>query len=72
MTSQLKEGKLSTQEAEEAQSPLRKLKSMFPNSPLKKGESLDILLLAPPKNPDEKRTLVVRDLGSVENNWLAK
>ncbi|OCB91636.1 Chalcone-flavanone isomerase [Sanghuangporus baumii] len=72
LSSQLKSGEISTQEAEEAQSPIRKLKSMFPNTPLKKGRPLDILLLAPPKNPDEKRILIVRDLGSVENNWLAK
>ncbi|KAL5518613.1 hypothetical protein ACEPAH_296 [Sanghuangporus vaninii] len=72
LSSQLKSGEISTQEAEEAQSPIRKLKSMFPNTPLKKGQPLDILLLAPPKNPDEKRILVVRDLGSVESNWLAR
>lgn len=72
MSLQLKNGKISAQEAEEAQSPLRKLKSMFPSTPLKKGEPLDILLLPPPKNPEEKRSLVIRDLGSVECNWVSK
>ena len=68
----MKGGDISAQEAEEAQSPIRKLKSVFPSSPLKKGEPLDILLLPPPKTPSEGRTLVIRDLGSVESNWLAK
>lgn len=72
MSAQMKAGEITTQDAEEAQSPIRKLKSMFPNTPLKKGEPLDILLLAPPKNPDEKRMLIVRDLGSVESDWVAK
>ncbi|THH09870.1 hypothetical protein EW145_g1719 [Phellinidium pouzarii] len=72
MSAQLKSGKLSMQEAEEAQSPLRKLKSMFPTSPLAKGVPLDIMLLPLPISASEKRTLVVRDLGSVESNWLAK
>lgn len=72
MTNQLKDGSISTQEAEDAQSPLRKLKSAFPSSPLRKGEPLDILLLSPPKNPSEKRALVIRDLGSIESNWVSK
>lgn len=72
MVAQLKSGKLSPQEAEEVQSPLRKLKSVFPNSPLAKGAPLDILLSAPSKKPDEKRTLIIRDLGAVESDWVAK
>ncbi|KAI5124422.1 hypothetical protein M0805_008306 [Coniferiporia weirii] len=72
MSAQLKDGTLSAQEAEDAQSPLRKLKSMFPSTPLAKGVPLEIILLSPPKNLSEKRTLIVRDLGSVDNNWLSK
>ncbi|KAH8120589.1 chalcone-flavanone isomerase-domain-containing protein [Phellopilus nigrolimitatus] len=72
MSAQLKRGVLSPADAEDAQSPLRKLKSMFPNTKLGKGETLDILLLHPPKGSTEKRVLVIRDLGSIESNWLAK
>lgn len=72
MSGQLKDKSLSPDEAEDAQSPIRKLKSMFPNTPLSKGSPLEILLLPPSKSAGEKRTLVVRDLGSVENDWLAK
>ena len=71
MSAQLKTSELSPEIAEDAQSPLRKLKSVFPNSPLAKGTPLDIVLSAPPKS-GEKRTLVVRDLGLVENDWVAK
>ncbi|KAH9853058.1 chalcone-flavanone isomerase-domain-containing protein [Lenzites betulinus] len=51
------------------QSPLRKLKSMFPNAPLGKHSPLDILITEP--SSKQPRTLVVRDLGSVESDWLA-
>jgi len=71
MNASIKSGTLSATEAEDAQSPLRKFKSVFPNSPLAKGTPLDIILVAPPKQ-GEKRTLIVRDLGAVENDWVAK
>ncbi|EKM60830.1 uncharacterized protein PHACADRAFT_155945 [Phanerochaete carnosa HHB-10118-sp] len=51
------------------QSPLRKFKSMFPGTPLPKGQALDILL-APPEF-SQQRSLIVRDLGSVQSDWLA-
>ncbi|KLO20493.1 hypothetical protein SCHPADRAFT_934335 [Schizopora paradoxa] len=72
MTAALKSGTLSPDEAEEAQSPLRKLKSAFPNTPLAKGDTLDIILAAPPKAADTPRSLIIRGLGSVENNWVAR
>ncbi|KAH9835808.1 chalcone-flavanone isomerase-domain-containing protein [Rhodofomes roseus] len=49
-------------------SPLRKFKSMFPNTPLAKHSPLEILLTAPGAQP---RSLIVRDLGSVQSDWLA-
>ncbi|KAI8995383.1 chalcone-flavanone isomerase-domain-containing protein [Trametes punicea] len=52
------------------QSSLRKLKSMFPNTPLAKRSALDILVTAP--SPKQQRTLIVRDLGSVQSDWLAR
>lgn len=59
-------------EAEEAgtQSPLRKFKSMFPNTRIDKHTPLDILILAPEKN--QPRTMIVRDLGSLQNDWIAQ
>ncbi|TFK76810.1 hypothetical protein BDN72DRAFT_829976 [Pluteus cervinus] len=56
-------------EALTAASPLRKLKTLFPNTPLKKHEPLDVLLTAP--TPGKPRALIFRDLGSVENDWVA-
>jgi len=72
MAAALKSGTLSPQEAEEAQSPLRKLKSAFPNTPLAKGDTLDIILTAPPTAQDSPRSLIIRGLGAVENNWVAR
>ena len=63
-------GKLTPEEELEVQSPLRKLKSMFPNTPLPKGQALDILL-APPE-VGQPRTLIVRDLGTVHNDWVSQ
>ena len=54
------------------QSPLRKLKSLFPNSAVSKGTPLDILLTAPTGDKKRPRTLVFRDLGAVESDWVAE
>lgn len=43
---------------------------MFPNTPLPKGQSLDIVLAAPESG--QPRTLIVRDLGTVHDNWIAQ
>ena len=72
MSAQLKEGQLTADVAELVQAPRRKFKSMFPSTSFAKGQPLDIILLQPPKTPADQRTLVVRDLGSVENNWVAE
>ena len=63
-------GQLSPDDELAIQSPLRKLKSMFPNTPLAKHTPLDILTTAP--SPKQPRTLIVRDLGSVQSEWLAR
>ncbi|KAF8971499.1 chalcone-flavanone isomerase-domain-containing protein [Flammula alnicola] len=52
-----------------ASSPMRVLKSLFPNSPLAKHTPLDIFLAAP--IPNRPRPLVLRDLGSIEDDWVA-
>lgn len=72
MSLALKSNTLSQQDAELAQSPLRKLKALFPNTPLAKGDILDIVLNPPPTKPGQQRTLTVRDLGVVESDWVAK
>ncbi|KAG6817601.1 hypothetical protein H0H87_006229 [Tephrocybe sp. NHM501043] len=64
-----KNGTLSEEEAYAVGSPMRKLKSLFPNSPLEKHTPLDIFLSAP--SPERPRTLVFRDLGAIESNWVA-
>ncbi|KIP11461.1 hypothetical protein PHLGIDRAFT_33388 [Phlebiopsis gigantea 11061_1 CR5-6] len=63
-------GQLTPDDELAIQAPLRKLKSMFPNTPLAKHQSLDILL-APPV-PGQPRNLIVRDLGAVQDDWLAE
>lgn len=62
---------LTPQDELELQSPLRKFKSMFPNSkPLEKRQPLDLLFMAPAIS--EPRNVIVRDLGSVQSDWLAR
>ncbi len=63
-------GQLTPDEENGVQSPLRKFKSMFPNIPLAKHTPLDILVTAPDQS--QPRNLIVRDLGSVQNDWLAR
>ncbi|KAI0762663.1 chalcone-flavanone isomerase-domain-containing protein [Fomes fomentarius] len=63
-------GELTPDDELAIQSPLRKLKSMFPNTPLAKHSPLDILATAP--SPKQQRNLIVRDLGSVQSDWLAR
>lgn len=65
----IKEGTVTEEIAQAASSPLRDLKGLFPNSPLAKHTPLDIFLTAP--TPNRSRTLIFRDLGSVENDWVA-
>lgn len=65
-------GSLTADEEQSAQSPLRKLKSLFPTTPLSKHTPLDILLTAPSSDPTRPRALIFRDLGAVENDWVAR
>ncbi|KAI0639134.1 chalcone-flavanone isomerase-domain-containing protein [Trametes polyzona] len=63
-------GQLTPDEELAIQSPLRKLKSMFPNTPLGKHSPLDVLITEP--SAKQPRTLIVRDLGAVQSDWLAR
>ncbi|THH18103.1 hypothetical protein EW146_g2830 [Bondarzewia mesenterica] len=63
-------GTLSPEEQLGIQSPIGKLKTIFPNAPLAKHSPLDILL-APP-DLTGPRTLIVRDLGAIQNDWVAR
>ncbi|KDQ54781.1 hypothetical protein JAAARDRAFT_134508 [Jaapia argillacea MUCL 33604] len=63
-------GALTQEEEAGAQSPLRKFKSLFPNTPLAKHTPLDILLTAP--EGSQPRSLIIRDLGSIQNDWVAR
>ncbi|KAG6329688.1 hypothetical protein ID866_9402 [Astraeus odoratus] len=65
-------GTLSPEAEFAIQSPLRKLKSLFPTSALTKGTPLDVLVTAPTGDRKRPRTLIFRDLGSVESNWVAE
>jgi hypothetical protein len=63
-------GLLLPDEEAAAQSPLRKLKTVFPNTPLGKGTPLDIILTAP--TIAAERVLIVRDLGSVQSTVVGR
>ncbi|KAF8845340.1 hypothetical protein BDN67DRAFT_987051 [Paxillus ammoniavirescens] len=54
------------------QSPLRKLKSIFPSTAVAKGYPLDVHLTAPTGDLARPRSLVFMDLGSVESDWVAE
>ncbi|KAI6037863.1 chalcone-flavanone isomerase-domain-containing protein [Pisolithus marmoratus] len=54
------------------QSPLHKLKTLFPNAALTKGTPLDVLITAPTGDKKQPRRLVFRDLGSIESDWVAE
>lgn len=62
-------GTFSEEDALAVSSPINKFKSLFPNSPLAKHTPLDIFLSEPA--PGRQRTLVVRDLGAIESDWVA-
>ncbi|KAJ8702994.1 Altered inheritance of mitochondria protein 18 mitochondrial [Pleurotus ostreatus] len=62
-------GSISEEVEVAAGSPLRKLKSLFPNSALTKNTPLDVFLSAP--TPGRPRALVFRDMGAIENDWVA-
>lgn len=62
-------GELTEEQVIQEGSPIRKLSGLFPNAPLAKKTSLDIFLTAP--QPGKPRTLIFRDLGIVESDWVA-
>ncbi|KAJ4000314.1 chalcone-flavanone isomerase-domain-containing protein [Lentinula boryana] len=65
-----KNGTTTEEEAIEAASPIRKLKTLFPNTALTKHSPLDIFLYPP--TPGQPRALTFRDLGSIESDWVAR
>jgi hypothetical protein len=65
-------GTITAEEDESVQSPLRTFKSIFPSTPLAKHTPLDILVTAPSKDPARQRALIIRDIGAVENDWIAR
>ncbi|KAI0034964.1 chalcone-flavanone isomerase-domain-containing protein [Vararia minispora EC-137] len=60
---------MTIEDATTEQSPITKLKSMFPNSKFAKYEPLEILVTPP--DISQPRTLIVRDLGTVSSTWVA-
>ena len=62
-------GTLTEQDAIAIGSPMRKLKTLFPNAPLEKHTPYDILLSGP--KPNRPRSLIFSDLGAIENDWVA-
>ncbi|KAF9270518.1 hypothetical protein L218DRAFT_40703 [Marasmius fiardii PR-910] len=64
-----KSGTLSDDEVVEIALPLRKLKTLFPNTALGKHAQFDIFLSEP--TPGKPRSLVFRDLGAIEHDWVA-
>ena len=63
-------GKLSPDEQLKLQAPIAQLKTAFPNAPFVKGTPLDIVLSPP--DPKQPRALVIRDLGVIQNDWVAR
>lgn len=63
-------GELSSEEQLKLQGPISQLRTAFPNTPFVKGTPLD-LVLAPP-DPKQARALIIRDLGAVQNEWVAR
>jgi|SRR6267142_2831405 len=63
-------GELSSEEQLKLQGPMSQLKTTFPNTPLMKGTPLD-LILAPP-DQKQARALIIRELGAVQNEWVAQ
>jgi Chalcone isomerase like len=63
-------GKLSTDEQLTLQAPIAQLKTLFPNAPFVKDTPLDIVLTPP--DPKQPRALIIRDLGAIQNEWVAR
>ena len=75
----LKSGNLTSDEANSVQSPISQFKSLFPNASVQKGNTLDLIITASPSSAPKgvtdgsrERSLIVRDMGSVKSNWVAR
>jgi hypothetical protein len=64
-------GALNKDQDIEAQSAVRQLQTLFPNTPLAKGTPLDIILTAP-ETGSSKRALIFRDLGIISDEWVSR
>jgi hypothetical protein len=63
-------GELSSDEQLMLQAPMGQLRSAFPNAPLVKGTPLDLVLTPP--DLKQPRALIIRDLGAIQNGWVAQ
>lgn len=74
LTSRLADGRrngtLNEEQALEVAAPIRKLKTLFPNTPLAKHSPLDVFLFPPVSG--QPRSLAFRDLGVIEDDWVAR
>ncbi|KAJ7219181.1 chalcone-flavanone isomerase-domain-containing protein [Mycena pura] len=64
-----KRGTLSADDAQAVAAPMRAVKTLFPNTSFAKHTPLDVYVPAPV--PGQARPLVFRDMGTVQNSWVA-
>jgi len=65
------EGRLLPEDELALHSALLRFKSLFPNTSLQKHSSVDVIL-SPRSDISGTRRLVIWDLGTIENDWVAK
>jgi len=63
-------GELSSEVQLTLQGPISQLGTALPNAPFAKGASLDLMITPP--DPKRPRALILRDLGAVQNEWVAR
>jgi len=63
-------GELSSEEQLTLQGPISQLRTALPNAPFAKGTSLDLMITPP--DPKQPRALILRDLGAVQSEWVAR
>ncbi|KAI0293850.1 hypothetical protein B0F90DRAFT_1928100 [Multifurca ochricompacta] len=61
------DGDPSTDEQLAPQAPISQLMKVFPNVPFTKDTPLDIS-----SDPKKPRTLIIRDLGAIQNEWVTR
>ncbi|KAF7304792.1 p-loop containing nucleoside triphosphate hydrolase protein [Mycena kentingensis (nom. inval.)] len=64
-----KRGEFTEEDALAVGAPIRTLKTMLPNTPFVKGSFLDVFMPAPVSG--QPRTLILRDMGALQNSWVA-